>query len=293
MTGADGHEYAFLIATYALCEAYGMTQNPDVKEKAQMCLERIVKGQSSTGGWDYNINPGSTRDDVSFAGWAIQALKAGKMAGIKVAGLDECIKKAILCLQTRNHVKGGFNYTAGGNPTGLTATGCLAMQLLGYGSKPEVAAALDFMRDWQPSFSQEEMRNGGGATGACPQYYCYYATQCKYQAGMKNGATKKDLMSWQQWNVAMKKVYPSLIQDNLPLVKDSKGKGHKQGFFENKDVHTSRPVMDTCLVALQLMVYYRYLPTNQLTAGLDEGKEAPAAAQAVDKGNDVNVEVDI
>ena len=51
--------------------------------------------------------------------------------------------------------------------------------------------------------------------------------------------------------------------------------------------------MDTCLAALQLMVYYRYLPTTQTvkdTAGADDVGGAEAA---VDKGNDVNVEVDI
>ena len=112
MAGADGNEYAFLIATYALCEAYGMTKNPNCKEASMMCLDRIVKGQSPTGGWDYKINPKSTRDDMSFAGWALQALKAGKMAGLHPEGLDACIKKAIRCLKTRNFKNGGFNYTA-------------------------------------------------------------------------------------------------------------------------------------------------------------------------------------
>ena len=148
----DGNEYAFLIATYALCETYGMTKNPDAREVAEKCLERIVKNQSATGGWDYKLNKGSTRDDMSFAGWALQALKAGKMAGIHISGLDECIKKAVKCLKTRNFSKGGFNYTAGGDPTGLTATGCLAMQLLGYMNETEVKAALDTMRTWLPSF---------------------------------------------------------------------------------------------------------------------------------------------
>ena len=44
--GADGNEYAFLIATYALSEAYGMTQNPNAKEAALKGLGRIVRNQS-------------------------------------------------------------------------------------------------------------------------------------------------------------------------------------------------------------------------------------------------------
>ena len=121
--GADGNEYATLIATYALCEAYGMTRNPNTKIVAMQTLQRIVDNQSPTGGWDYGMVRTSTRDDMSFAGWALQALKAGKMAGMHPKGLDACIKKAIKCLKTRNFKNGGFNYTAGGGPTGLTATG--------------------------------------------------------------------------------------------------------------------------------------------------------------------------
>ena len=291
MHGADGNEYAFLMATYALGEAYGMTKNPNCKDAAYVCMNRIVKGQSPTGGWDYKINPQSTRDDMSFAGWALQALKACKMAGLHPEGLDECIRKAINCLKTRNFKNGGFNYTAGGMPTGLTATGCLAMQLLGYGNQSEVASALDYMREWHPAFEAAQMAQKN--PGAAPQYYCYYATQCKYQAGMKQGAAKKDEVTWQNWNKEMKQLYPKSIIDDPEPVKDWSGKDHKQGHFENKDTHTSRPVMDTCLAALQLMVYYRYLPTTSVKAGADEGAETEDAAKSIDKSKDVSVTVDI
>ncbi len=293
MKGSDGNEYAFLIATYALNEAYGMTKNPNCKEVALQTMDRIIKGQSPTGGWDYKINPQSTRDDLSFAGWALQALKAGKMAGLHPEGLDECIKKAIKCLQTRSFSGDHFGYCAGaGNThTGLTGTGCLAMQLLGYGNQPQVKSALDYMREWQPSFDAAEVGKMNGASS--PQYYCYYVTQCKYQAGMKQGAAKNDEMAWQKWNLAMKKYYPSVIIDDPTPIKDWTGKDHKQGHFENKDQFSSRPVMDSCLAALQLMVYYRYLPTTQTKAGATVDEQPDGAAAAVDKGGDVGVEVDI
>ncbi|MBR7179998.1 MAG: terpene cyclase/mutase family protein [Kiritimatiellae bacterium] len=291
MAGVDKNEYAFLIATYALCEAYAMTNNPNIKEVAEACLMRIVAGQSPTGGWDYKMNPKSTRDDMSFGGWALQALKAGKMAGLHPDGLDTCIKKAVHCVKTRNFSGGGFNYTAGGKPTGLTATGCLALQLLGYGSDMCVRSALDYMREWTPTFKAAELsRTPKQKNGTCPQYYCYYATQCKYQAGMKQGATKSDTLNWQNWNGAMKKYYAKAIKDIPHEVKDWTGKGHKQGYYQNSDAHTTRPVMDSCLVALQLMVYYRYLPTTQTKAAeeIHDSGDAP-----VDSGDDVGVDVDI
>jgi len=285
MAGCDGHEYAFLIGTYALCEAYGMTKNPNARVAAELCLTRIVQNQSATGGWDYNINKESTRDDLSFEGWALQAVKAGKMAGIHVSGMEECIKKAIRCLKTRNFKNGGFNYTAGGNPTGLTATGCLCMQLLGFGREPEVASALDYMREWKPTFTASDLKGGGGA----PQYYCYYASQCKYQAGMCKGAAPANLDAWKKWNVAMKQLYTTSIKTESGAYSWN-GKDYDIGHWENTDAHSTRPVMDTCLCALQLMVYYRYLPTTSLAAA---EVEADVQALTKDKGGEIGVVLDL
>lgn len=294
----DTHEYAFLIAMYALSEAYAMTKNPNVKAVAEKGLARIIKGQSSTGGWDYNINRTSNRDDLSFAGWALQAIKAGKMAGLHVDGMEECIKKAIKCLQTRNFKNGGFNYTAGGKPTGLTATGCLAMQLLGQSNTTQVKEALKYMQDWVPTFDKAALSKEK-TTGTCPQYYCYYATQCKYQAGMAPNAASGNLASWKKWNAEMKALYPKAIiddknKDGTPVtVKDPNGKDRPVGHWVNKDVHTNRPVMDTCLAALQLMVYYRYLPTTKLDAAkVDEAAEI-VKQQEKAKKDDITVTFDL
>ena len=110
----------------------------------------------------------------------------------------------------------------------------------------------------------------GSEQGGSPQYYCYYATQCKYQAGMKAGAEKKDFDSWVKWNLAMRKLYPASIIDLPEKVADVNGKEHAQGYYKNTDAHSTRPYMDTCLAALQLMVYYRYLPTTSTKAGAEE-----------------------
>ena len=289
--GAGGTEYGYLICTYALCEAYGMTKNPNAKQAALIALDRIVKNQSPTGGWDYNMKKTSTRDDMSFEGWALQAVKAGKMAGLHPDGLDECIKKAIKCLKTRNFKNGGFNYCAGGAPTGLTATGCLCMQLLGYGDQQEVNAALDMMRGWLPVFEAKGGLTAGGPTpGTNPQYYCYYAAQCKYQAGMCQGATPANVKSWQDWNLAMKQVYPKTMKD-AGTIDGIDGKPKACGFW---DKGYNNPTMGTCLCALQLMVYYRYLPTTQTKAGRVEREDAPEKKDVKKaKKAEVEVEVDI
>ena len=301
MRGAGGAEYGFLIGTYALCEAYGMTKNPNARAAAEKALARIISGQSPTGGWNYNmkrVSPEGIPDDLSFGGWAMQALKAGKMAGIHLPGMDECIKKAVKCLKTRNYSeKAGFVYRAttnhkGGNG-GLGGVGCFAMQLFGYANEPEVANALRVMADWQPSLDKQYPYVKGGSN---PQYYCYYATRCKYIAGMAKNATPANLSLWKKWNAEMKALYPKAIitvmdpKTNQPYtIEDADGKPREIGHWVNQD-HYNYDVMGTCLAALQLMVYYRYLPTTMLRATEVEADVEPLTKEEPGK---VGVEIDI
>lgn len=300
MWGAGGSEYGFLIGTYALCEAYGMTKNPNAREAAEKTLGRIISGQTATGGWNYNMARVTKDgpDDISFGGWAMQAIKAGKMAGIHLPGMEECIKKAVNCLKKRNYSeKAGFVYRATtnhkGGTGGLAGVGCLAMQLLGYAKEKEVANALNVMRDWQPSLDKVYSYAPGKPENA--QYYCYYAAQCKYQAGMCKDATPANFTLWKKWNAEMKALYTKAVitvtdKSGQPVtVKDPAGKDRPIGRWENKD-HYNYDVMGTCLAALQLMVYYRYLPTTQLKA---TEVEADVETLSKDKGGEISVTIDI
>lgn len=300
MSGAGGFEYGFLIGTYALCEAYGMTKNPNAREAAEKTLGRIISGQTATGGWNYNMARVTKDgpDDISFGGWAMQAIKAGKMAGIHLPGMEECIKKAVNCLKKRNYSeKAGFVYRATtnhkGGTGGLAGVGCLAMQLLGYAKEKEVANALNVMRDWQPSLDKVYSYAPGKPQNA--QYYCYYAAQCKYQAGMCKDATPANFTLWKKWNAEMKALYTKAVitvtdKSGQPItVKDPAGKDRPIGRWENKD-HYNYDVMGTCLAALQLMVYYRYLPTTQLKA---TEVEADVETLSKDKSGEIGVTIDI
>ena len=252
--GRISSSYSHTIATYALCEAYGMTMNPNVKEAAEKALAVIIKGQTPEGGWCYGL-VSTDENDTSVMGWCAQALKAGKMANLQVDGLEKASKLAINGFKRNSGPNGGFGYRTPG-ATGLTAVGTLCMQLLGASNEKQVKMSLDIMDSWSPSFDEKQ----AGISGASLQYYFYYATQCKFHTGGRR---------WDAWNTMMKNIYvPS--QKTTPKATsgyvDHKGNPQEIGWWENKDAHSDRPVMDTCLTALQLMVYYRYLPTTSAAA---------------------------
>ncbi|MDR2850005.1 MAG: terpene cyclase/mutase family protein, partial [Verrucomicrobiota bacterium] len=306
--GMDGNEYAHPIATYALCEAYGMTLNPNVKTAAEKALVPIINGQHPTGGWTYKMDPnagkedGKYRDDTSYMGWCAQALKAAKLAKVHADGLEKSIKLAVKGFQKNAHPDGGFGYTSPGKG-GLTSVGSLCMQLLGASNQPEVKKALEVMDGWTPAF-----QNRADARALAPgekdeaaikkkfeptlnpaqkaflsgaaQYYYYYAAQCKFHQGGKH---------WENWNKAMKPAYVGAQQIEKGAVEDADGKKQDIGWWENMDNHSDRPTMDTCLAALQLMVYYRYLPTTSADAVKVEEEIAAVSTDTddikVDTGN--------
>lgn len=292
MREAWGTEYGFLIATYALCEAYAMTRNWNVRVVAEQCLARIIRGQTATGGWNYNLSwtTAERPDDLSFGSWALLALKAGQMASLSMPGGDACIKKAVRGIRKRHHSeRAGFVYRAGdaaaNDGGGLAGAGCLPLLLFGQANAPEVAHALDVMRDWTPSLDATFAITPGGELDN-PQYYCFYATRCKYLAGNREGAKPKDYDTWKKWRVAMYARYtPAQITvvdavDGRPvLVKDHGGRDCEMGRWENHDRY-SFDVMSTCLVALQLTTLYRYLPTTTRRAA--DASPPPAEPPATD-----------
>ncbi len=71
--------YVHGLATLALCEAYGMSQDPVIGEAASKAIRFIEKAQNeTTGGWRYQ--PGDP-GDTSVTGWQVMALKRRRWRG--------------------------------------------------------------------------------------------------------------------------------------------------------------------------------------------------------------------
>src|SRR5262245_8564350 len=97
------------LAGIVLCEAYGMTKDPALREPAQRAIDFIVKAQNrTTGGWRYQ--PG-TPGDTSVLGWQVMALKSGEMAGLSVPpGALEGAKRWLVSVEANRPVGGLFGY---------------------------------------------------------------------------------------------------------------------------------------------------------------------------------------
>lgn len=267
--GGWNRRYEHAICAYAICEAYALTKVPMLKPVAEEAIDIIIRGQRPTGGWRYTFTAKDTADDTSCMGWCAQALKAGKMAGIKHPQLDACWKKSIEGFKLNAHENGGFGYTSPGQG-GLSGCGVLCMQLLGASKDPDCRKGLLYLDTWTFDWKMPQGRSA--------LYYWYYITQAKFHAG---GET------WDKWN----NMFAIELVKNQTILKDAvegpEGKMLDIGFWDSpaEHEHTDGRVMDTCLSALQLQVYYRYLPTFKPPTDLDD------EVDIAEEGGDIDVEV--
>ncbi|MDA0578026.1 MAG: terpene cyclase/mutase family protein [Verrucomicrobia bacterium] len=267
----DTHDYTQPIVTYALSEAFSLTRVPMVKAAAEKAATVIVKGQNPYGGlWDYNcvppkadMQPAADRNDLSYAAWCMQALKAASMAGLEIDGLSEALQASVAGTK-RQRQPGRDGASAFGysrirdvnGPWEITGAGVLCLQLLGAGKSPEAQEGLRWLQratcTWDAPWGASQ--DGSGAAQGNPIYHWYYVTQAMFHAG---GAT------WEAWN---KQFSPELVRNQSIVanaIMDRTGKPMDIGYWKPAAPSecSQSYVYNTALCALMLQVYYRYLPT--------------------------------
>lgn len=251
--GGTAHMYSHAIAAMAVCEAYGLSRDPKLKDPAQRAINFIVAAQDpTTGGWRYN--PGQ-RGDTSVFGWQLFALRSADLAGLPIprSTLQGCSKFLNLAAADLKGIT--YAYQPNGPPTAvMTAEGLVSRQLLGWPRKhpPLVEGARRVAAD----LGSSKQRN---------IYYWYYATQLLHN--LKN----KD---WGRWNP---RVREALIATQVTT--DSCENGSWDPFAPARDRWgaSGGRLYQTSLSVLTLEVYYRYLPLYR-TADR-EGLEASAEAR--------------
>lgn len=233
--------YSHGLATIALCEAFGMTQDPRIGYAAQAAVDFIQRHQSpALGGWRYT--PGDGSSDTSVVGWQLMALKSAQMAKLQVSPRTlEGVEKWLRSVSSGQY-GGFFAYQPGQRPSPtMTAVGLLCRQYLG--------AARD---DASLGEGAKHLLENPPAVGERHDiYYWYYATQVLHNLQGDD---------WKKWNLKMRQV---LVDTQ---VRKGCGAGSWDPAKPHRDIWGERGgrLMVTSLSCLTLEVYYRYLPLYSL-----------------------------
>jgi hypothetical protein len=246
--------YGHAISTYALCEAYGMTRMPLLKEPVEKAVQLIIEGQQETGGWDHRYQH-EKWSDLSVGGWQVQALRAAQAAEVQVNGIFQALENAVPFVQGMYAGEGKFYYRLGNKtPNGdldyMTGVAVLCMQLAGSNTVDEVKSGLEYLKDVECSDWDEGWEKTGKNKSFNIAYEWYYNTQAIFQKGGSK---------WSSWN---NKFAPMLIE-----AQDVSGAWKPPSEIDeavSKDI-----IYTTEFCCLSLQVYYRILPSFKKAAQND------------------------
>jgi hypothetical protein len=220
------------IATFALCEAYQLTGDPDLKDLCQQAIYFIESAQSYNGGWGYlPKQPG----DLTISGWQMMALKSARAAKLNVESSTIARAKNFI---TSQRAKDGVTYfyrEPNGQSICCTAIGVLLRMFLGDNwTDPAILEGLILL---------SKHRDYGSDI-----YFRYYTTLALFHAGGP---------LWEQWNTACRE----------HLIATQASEGHESGswYFENAFAKDGGRLYTTAMAAMTLEVYYRYAPLYQQT----------------------------
>jgi hypothetical protein len=225
----ENEMYAHPIATLAMTEAMAMTGDKSFEEEAFAALDFICYAQHAKGGWRYKVRePG----DLTISTWMLMALKSGRRIGYTIPtpvtlGLKEFL------LSTSSDRESRYGYLPGEKRPEATTTA--------------VGLAARMFLDW--NYASEPLARGcavlvkeGPSTNDV--YYNYYATLTLHLA--------RD-PGWDRWNREL----------SAWLLKTQSQDGHERGsWYFPGEFHNEvgGRLYTTCMAALILEVYYRYLP---------------------------------
>ena len=252
----NGWLYSHAIGTLALCEAYGMTQDENLRSNAQRAVDFLVYSQDrQEGGWRYIPRVGS---DTSVTGWGMMALKSAELSGLYVPkqtfeGIEKWLDHSQVSLREQHLYR--YNWLAntpetkhGALPTPvMTSVGLLMRLYMGYKRDNSVMAkGADWLLQRPPAMGTEQAPKRD-------TYYWYYATQVLFHMGGDR---------WKNWYQAL---YPMLIESQVT-------EGPYAGSWE-----PIGPIPDawgeyagrlyvTTMNLLSLEVTYRHLPIYEATS---------------------------
>lgn len=231
--------YNHAFATQALCEAYAVSRDFTLKAPAQKALDFVLKAQNPNLGWQYGVRPG--RNDTSITGAMLQALLAGRSAGLKVPG--EALEGAVRWFKRATSKSGETGYqTPGGGSSFLALTDGKFDPL------PVNTAIAIFSRRLEGDAADQFEKPAKHLDDALPTwdkrkinfYYWYYGTNAEFQLGGQR---------WKAWNAALQ----------ATLIPNQEDAGCAAGSWKpfGEWCVVGGRVYSTAMATLSLETYYR------------------------------------
>ena len=236
--------YSHAIATMALCEAYGMTQDPQLGGPAQKAIDYIVQAQhTQRGGWRYM--PGRSTD-TSVTGWMMMALKSGELASLHVPKetFDKIVTWLNLAQSSRisPHLYVYNPYAPetqqhGRKPSDtMTSVGLLMRMYSGWRQdNPQIIAGAKHLIERLPSMRRRDT------------YYWYYATQVMFHMGN------------QYWETWYNQLHPLLVRTQVKSGPLAGTWDPRHPVQDRWGPHAGRLYLTT-MNLMSLEIYYRHLP---------------------------------
>ncbi len=217
------------IAAFAICEAYQMTADKDLRPTAQAAIDFIVSAQNYQGGWGYlPKQPG----DLTLSGWQIMALKSAFAAGLDVPAPTILRIDPFLDTQQLNSSY-FYGYRKPDKHPTCTAIGLLLRMFRGMPhTHPTILDGGVFL--------SKQHRPGSDA------YFNYYSTLLLYHIGQP---------LWAPWNEQMRE----------HLIQTQNQSGHMAGswYFDDPYGLEGGRLYTTAMCAMTLEIYYRFAPIYQ------------------------------
>ena len=250
--------YSHGIAALALTEAYGMTQDPMLKEPAQKALDYIAGSQDpKLGGWRYYVEMKSRGSDTSVSGWMVMALQSGRLSGLDVneetfiaiakwlAAAADPANESLYRYNPYAVNSQGVSRIQGRNATpSMTAVGLLMRIYTGWErDDPRLVSGARFLVQQQLPGESKRLRD---------TYYWYYATQVLKHI---------DGPQWQTWNNALR---PLLIRTQEKSG-DNAGSWDPYSPVPDRWAPFGGRLYVTTMNLLSLEVRHRLLPLYQKT----------------------------
>ena len=226
-----GMMYSHAIATIALCEAYGITKDQQIKSAAVAAINYTISSQhQQRGGWRYS--PGQD-SDTSVTGWQFMALHSARMAGIDIPERPFELARRWLDFAGGGEKGGLYGYQSPKDISrAMVATGMFCRQLdLVPPSNEKMVESANLMKRYPIRNNNPDL------------YYVYYGTLALYQ---HQGSI------WEEWNNNLKEI--------LPEIQIKTGELAGSWDLSRSNTKGGGRIASTTLSILSLEVYYRILP---------------------------------